>query len=189
MTKFALWAMLTLLSVSTVHAQEPDYRFEIKRSWVLGHEPSRLEIEAMMIPIGAQAPDLYSMFVVGDSNVALNPKGKLLLLDFWFAGCPPCEQALQYLKQLRQRYSEDELSILGLNPYNYDSLQIVNYWKHKSPGYPAMKLRPQTEIDYGIFGYPTLYLLDEKRRVIWRKPGYGPKVDKELDEIIAARLR
>jgi thiol-disulfide isomerase/thioredoxin len=45
-------------------------------------------------------------------------RGKVVLIDFWAAWCPPCVRGLPHLTHLHEKYAKDGLVILGLTrPY------------------------------------------------------------------------
>jgi thiol-disulfide isomerase/thioredoxin len=41
-------------------------------------------------------------------------RGRVVLLDFWATWCAPCLSELPRLKSLRERYSREELEIIGI---------------------------------------------------------------------------
>ena len=57
----------------------------------------------------------------GDLKSIDDYKGKLILIDFWFAGCPPCLEEMKYFPALLTKY-KDKLVILS---YSIDSEEIT----------------------------------------------------------------
>ena len=49
----------------------------------------------------------------------MNFRGKYVLLDFWFAGCKPCVQAIPELKQIEATYN-GELVVVSINSDEVD---------------------------------------------------------------------
>ena len=100
----------------------------------------------------------------------INFRGKYVLLDFWFAGCKPCIQAIPELKQIEESYngdlvvvsiSSDKVEVwkeaserLGITGNNFndhkEKLGIVNHYVGCYDGYPRFYLAAPngTVIDY-----------------------------------------
>jgi len=57
----------------------------------------------------------------GELKTINDYKGKIILIDFWFAGCPSCLREMKYFPKLLQKY-HDKLVILS---YSVDSEEIT----------------------------------------------------------------
>ncbi len=42
-------------------------------------------------------------------------RGKVVVLDFWASWCKPCRQSIPWLNEMRSRYGEQGLVIIGVN--------------------------------------------------------------------------
>jgi thiol-disulfide isomerase/thioredoxin len=123
-------------------------------------------------------------------------RGRLVLLDFWGTWCIPCQHAIPHLKVLQQRFGPHGLEVVGIayeqgSPtekaqkvkWVRDRLQ-VNYRLLLGGDMATCPLRTQ----FAIAGFPTLILLDENGRIIWRAVGLEPQQLGELDAILRQRL-
>src|SRR5690606_26165661 len=54
----------------------------------------------------------------GDTTIIKTKSGKYILLDFWYASCRPCLQALPKLNSLAEQYAENGLVVLGINCFD-----------------------------------------------------------------------
>jgi thiol-disulfide isomerase/thioredoxin len=124
-------------------------------------------------------------------------RGRLVLLDFWGTWCVPCRQAIFHLKALQENYGRFGLEVIGI-AYEEGPLQDqirkvqgvrdrmgMNYRLLLGSGMGNCPVKTQ----FGITQFPTLVLLDEGSRIIWRQEGIDPYRLQELDMIIRQRLQ
>jgi len=51
----------------------------------------------------------------GDTVSAKALRGKVVVLNFWYAGCPPCRAEAKYLNQVHDQYADDDVAFVGVN--------------------------------------------------------------------------
>ena len=51
----------------------------------------------------------------GDTISAKDLRGKVVVLNFWYAGCPPCRAEAKYLNQVHEQYADDDVVFVGVN--------------------------------------------------------------------------
>ncbi|OEI68523.1 TlpA family protein disulfide reductase [Curtobacterium sp. ER1/6] len=51
----------------------------------------------------------------GDTVSAKALRGKVVVLNFWYAGCPPCRAEAKYLNQVRDEHADDDVAFVGVN--------------------------------------------------------------------------
>ncbi|MDT0211179.1 TlpA disulfide reductase family protein [Curtobacterium sp. BRD11] len=51
----------------------------------------------------------------GDTVSAEELRGKVVVLNFWYAGCPPCRAEAKYLNQVHDQYADDDVVFVGVN--------------------------------------------------------------------------
>ncbi|HQU81636.1 MAG TPA: TlpA disulfide reductase family protein [Pyrinomonadaceae bacterium] len=83
------------------------------------------------------APNLKFTTIDGKTIDTAELKGKVVVYNFWFVGCPPCMQEIPELNEIVAQYKDKDVVFLGLsssnkkdldnflkkNPFNY---QIVS---------------------------------------------------------------
>jgi hypothetical protein len=180
-------AIIALFWQSEAHAQS---RRELAEELRRQHRPlSALEIESQFVPIGELAPDLNGILALGDSSAAFHPNSKLLILDFWFAECSYCRDMSHALSRIDSIYRPRGLSVLAVDPYDWDTSKIEKFWRREHPTYPGLMVTHEAELDYGIYSYPMIYVLDERRHVIFRQVGFSPNQVQQLEQFLKARLQ
>ena len=51
----------------------------------------------------------------GDTISAKDLRGKVVVLNFWYAGCPPCRAEAKYLNQVHDQYADGDVVFVGVN--------------------------------------------------------------------------
>jgi thiol-disulfide isomerase/thioredoxin len=103
----------------------------------------------------------------GDLQIA-DFKGKVLLLEVWFTGCPPCMQEAPALSSLHRELASRGLVILGANAdrvlgLDYDDSVRQRYVQERHITYPIANWTPEADRSYGgVSIFPTLFLVDRK---------------------------
>ena len=103
----------------------------------------------------------------GDLRVA-DFRGKVVLLEVWFTGCPPCMQEAPTLASLDRELSARGLVIVGANDdralgLDYDDSVRQHYVQEHHISYPIVNWTKESDQAYGgIAIFPTLFLIDRK---------------------------
>ena len=110
---------------------------------------------------------------------------KAVLLNFWFAACPPCREEMPHLQNFYARYKSRGLEVVGINATD-DSSVIAQFGREFGLSFPlARDAERQVSGDYKVVATPTNILIDEKGSIIWRSDGFDPEgLKKVLDEVL-----
>jgi len=79
-------------------------------------------------------------------------RGKTLVVNFWWAGCPPCQQEAPLLEQAWQRWKGKNVVFIGVDgqdasvPTDFLRTYHITYPNGKDPNY--------VNIEYGATGFP-----------------------------------
>lgn len=111
---------------------------------------------------------------------------KIVIMDFWYRGCPWCIMAMPQLRQLAEYFQGQPIVVLGMNVDKNDTDAKFVMEKMKL-NYLNLRAAAIAR-DYGIKGYPQLLILDHKG-VIWeRQVGYAPdlfdKIRRTVEELL-----
>lgn len=164
-------------------------------------EASKRESLYQLDPVDWQTTDLN-----GKTYSRRDFQGRVVLLDYWYRGCPHCIKALPVLKKVQKRFADAPFAILGVNKdhdpadarhvikafnITYTTLrnelaQPVESPDHSDANEPSQK---GTLSDvYGVRGWPTFVVLDQEGRVAAIQEGYGDNLETSLTETIAHLL-
>lgn len=99
-------------------------------------------------------------------------KGKVILLDFWHTGCPPCIEFIPKLKEIHQLFRENPNFIIvsiALDNHKSDILKFMQ--KREGAIYPTVICDKSLTDIYQIEGYPTFFILDKNGQIKYQKSG------------------
>ena len=114
---------------------------------------------------GKPAPDATWARLAGGNLHLADLHGKVVLLEVWFTGCPPCMQEAPALVALNREFSPRGLVIVGANAdrilgLDADDAVRRHYVEEHHLTYPVVDWTQQSDQAYGgISIYPTLFLI------------------------------
>ncbi|HTV62606.1 MAG TPA: TlpA disulfide reductase family protein [Verrucomicrobiae bacterium] len=110
-------------------------------------------------------------------------RGKVVALDFWYRGCGWCMVAMPQIKALADQFHDQPVVILGMNVDQNDqdakfvvNKMQLNYLTLHATGIPEK---------YGVQGFPTFIVIDQKGIVRAQHIGYSPTLREEMAQSIS----
>jgi peroxiredoxin len=114
---------------------------------------------------GDFAPDWNLVSSNGEMITLSDYRGELVLIDFFFAGCPPCIEILPGLNNLYRKYRDQGLQIIGINII--DTKKTLEYFRERHGiNYPLLLGNHDVGTAYNITKFPALYLIDKKGKIL-----------------------
>ena len=121
------------------------------------------------MPAANPAPDFNLMGMDGKTHTLEDLKGKFVLVNFWATWCNPCKVEMPLLEKLHQTLKSEKFTVLGLHvgpgPENieeFKKLMPISF-----PIYVDMDL----EVNWGVPGLPTTFLMNPEGKLIYRAVG------------------
>lgn len=123
-------------------------------------------------------------------------QGRVVLLDFWGTWCLHCQHAIPHLKDLQYRYGPYGLEVIGIayeEGAPQDQVQKVSRVRNRlGMNYRVLmgsdRATCPVRTQFQVRSWPTLVLLDDQGRIIWRGEGFDAEQIRELEIIIRQRL-
>jgi thiol-disulfide isomerase/thioredoxin len=170
-----------------------------KPAAALGAEKSDLKLPPLETPVpscgmyGDRLDSLTLRDLDGKVwNYKCDGRGRLTLLDFWYHSCGPCLKEIPNLIELQREYGSKGLEIIGIacesgsleeqrrNVRAIRNRYQITYKTLLSGGGPE---HCPVIAQFHVALYPTLILIDENGRVVWRSGREG------MDDYARQRLR
>ncbi|HQR08536.1 MAG TPA: redoxin family protein [Gemmatales bacterium] len=140
--------------------------------------------------------DLPLLDLDGRTTSLASYRGRLTLVDLWNTDCIPCVQAMTELMKVQRTYNSQGLVVVGIavneRGKTQDNADKIR-WRtgQKGVDYPLLMEQPShpAATAFKVEQVPTLVLLDEAGREVWRGVGFNPDTKKALEQELQRRLR
>ncbi len=116
----------------------------------------------LTLPFAAKADDNAAPKRVdpdGIEDLIADEKGKVLILNFWATWCAPCRAEIRDLVKIRQDYSPDRVSIIGIS-LDFNPQAIPPFMERKNMNYPVYISSQDVMDAYNITGIPYTLIYD-----------------------------
>lgn len=148
--------------------------------------PSASSLPGAAPIVGHPAPDSVLLSLDNQQVHLTSFRGKIVVLNFWYASCPPCQLELPTLEHTWQQDASRGVVIVGANTEDTAS-SISSYDKAVGLTYPVyIDQGGQTVITYGVTATPTTFVID--RAGIVRAKIEGPLTGNTLANALAPLL-
>ena len=126
-----------------------------------------------LIPVGEKAPSFTAETVGGGSVPVGDGEAGATMLVFFATWCPHCQREAPVMSELESQYDDLQLVMVGIDAQdNPDKVrQFAEEYDIESPAV----YEPLLGSEYGVSGYPTVYVLDENNKVVGAHSGEAPR--------------
>lgn len=115
----------------------------------------------------ASAPEFTLPTSDGKTLKLSDYKGKVVILDFWATWCPPCRKGIPDLVDLKKRYGNKGLEIIGISLDQDTKPDVVPFIKEYKINYPVVYGDANIVMQYGgIRSIPTSFVIDKEGKII-----------------------
>ena len=119
------------------------------------------------------APDFTLKDQYGNTHSLADYRGKTIFLNFWATWCPPCRAEMPDIQKIYETWDqegEDALVVLGiaapLMGQETSEEEIVRFLEENGYTYPVlMDADLELTSAYGIYSYPTTFMIDREGNV------------------------
>jgi cytochrome c biogenesis protein CcmG/thiol:disulfide interchange protein DsbE len=120
-------------------------------------------------------------------------RGKVVILDFWATWCPPCRKGIPDLIELKNKYGEKGVEIIGISldgiTQRGTSIKDVGpFMKDYGINYPIVEGNQNIAQQYGgIRSIPTSFVIDKEGYIVSYYQGLIPKQQyvSDIDKILS----
>ena len=135
---------------------------------------------------GQFAPDIET---VGDDGQLLRLsdfRGQVVLLNFWATWCGPCRIEMPEFEEVYTEHADEGFAVIAVN--NAESAATVQAFREElGLSFPlAMDEDGSIQTRYGIFNYPSTFLLDREGKVLSQH--FGALTVAQINELVNGAL-
>jgi len=136
-----------------------------------------------------KAPPTFEVYNLENNFISLdNYKGKVVVIKFWFAACPPCIKEIPQLNKVFKTY-EYNPDVVFLGP-SLDDVATIRASQARHPFYYDIIPKAQAFADqYNVLGYPTHVVINKKGTVEAVFQGVNHRIDELLTRAIESGLK
>lgn len=134
---------------------------------------------------GALAPPISAKLLDRSRIDLAGLRGKVVVLNFWFVGCPPCRDEIPRLNQTAAKFSKnDEVEFVAIT---YDEAGPVKKYLATNPFNYKIAVDAGEELRaFGFRGYPKNIVIGRDGRIVyWRS---SIKAWDKFESVISAEL-
>jgi thiol-disulfide isomerase/thioredoxin len=117
--------------------------------------------------------------------------GRVIVLDFWFMSCGPCQKSIPGLTAFQEKYGGRGLVVIGVDWPDADStgrMKLRTFVKEKDLRYTILLAARAVADTYNVKVYPTLYLIDRQGTIRFSQLGFNAGEDDTLTAVIEREL-
>jgi thiol-disulfide isomerase/thioredoxin len=140
---------------------------------------------------GMPAPALEMPLFGGGSFALSNHLGKVVVLDFWSTGCPPCVRALPEMAALAKNYQGQDVVFAGVSldpPSRKD--RVAAFLSERDVPFAMGHGSRQMGREYAVRGIPCIVVVGRDGLVKGRLVGFSPAskaaLRRAIDELLLA---
>ncbi len=142
------------------------------------------------------AVDFAGPLDTGEQFSSEEVRGQVVIVNFWYAACPPCRLEAPDLEEIHQTYLDADVTMVGVNVYDSADTALT-FARENSVTYPSIIDADTNDVQLAFAGgklnqngVPTTLILDKQGRVAARFSGLitSPSVITEIvDELLAEK--
>jgi thiol-disulfide isomerase/thioredoxin len=136
---------------------------------------------------GDPAPDFSVKDVDGVTHELADYDGRVLVIDFFATWCVYCIDQIPTMKEVRDRYSEEDVAILWVDADDSESKEKVAAYRVKYDiSWPVAYKAGSMGEDYIVDAYPTTLVIDGDGVVQYYHTGTvsGDKLKEVIDDLV-----
>lgn len=149
--------------------------------------------EMMMHPdasdfVGKKAPEYEMVDLNGNEISSENTKGKVVVLNFWFAACKPCIAELPEINQVYEDFKDHDEVVFASITFEKEE-DINTFLKTYSIAYPIIPNGDETIKLFQVNGFPTNIVIDKDGYYFDYLSGGFPDIGAHISHAIKEALK
>lgn len=121
--------------------------------------------------IGQIAPSFTLTSTDGSLFSLSDYRGSVVVIDFMATWCAPCVVQMEHLRQLYSDYNTHTVVIISIDVDPYETEELIHSFKETHGENWIFASGPNVGVAYGVIYIPTLYVIDQQGRVVFKNTG------------------
>jgi thiol-disulfide isomerase/thioredoxin len=135
---------------------------------------------------GEMLPDWQWKMPEGQSISVEDLRGQATVVVYWASWCPFCKNLFKGLDVFAKKYQQQGLRVLAVNVW--DTADPIAFMQKFDYNFTILNEGEASAEAYGVFGTPTVFVLNPSGKVIYRTSNSNPH-NPELENAILESLR
>jgi len=114
-------------------------------------------------------------------------KGKVVVLNFWYIGCVPCQVEMPGLNKLVEEFKSEQVVFIGFA--KNDESQLREFLKKTTFNYMIVAGSSSISKQYGVSAYPTHVIINKQGLIEFTITGGSPDIQENLRPLIRGLLK
>ncbi len=132
----------------------------------------------------------WELSSIKGADVALSDfKNRIVLIDFFYKSCLPCIKAFPMLERLNQKYKDQGLVVLGIDPIDKNDSSFLKFVSKKGINYTILLDDQKVFKKYRVSDFPTLYLIGRNGEIIYSAVGFEDRLELKLEQLIQENIK
>jgi thiol-disulfide isomerase/thioredoxin len=127
------------------------------------------------------ASDFTLPLLGGDELTLSKFRGRPVLIDFWATWCAPCVGQVPLFNEFHERYGAD-IPLLAVATDTDGAEAVAPFAEEHGIEYPVLLGSEALARDWGLLGFPTLFVIDAEGRI--QEAHVGPLTEEWLMELV-----
>ena len=133
--------------------------------------------------LGKQAPEFTATTLSGKVLHLLSLRGKIVVLNFWFSGCPPCLKEIDMLNDLVKKYKHKKVVFIAISVVDKTE-KLKQFLKRIDFNYQVALSDSSIIRKYKVKLYPTNIIISSNGLISFRESGFNKKIGRILSDEI-----
>ncbi len=136
--------------------------------------------------VGTSSPPFSVVDINGNEYSLKELKGNIIVLNFWFIGCPPCIREIPELNNLVQKYKNEKIVFLAFA--NDSKSKLLNFLEKNKFEYNIVPKSKRMTKKFNTHGFPTNIIIDGNGSIVFHEAAYDPERVTQMDGIISSLI-
>lgn len=137
---------------------------------------------------GTKAPDFEFTDIDGNLINSENTKGKIVVMNFWFAACKPCIDEIPELNEIYEKYKDNENIVFASVTFEKKT-KIETFEKRYPIRYPVVGEARAEISKFNVMGYPTNLIIGKDGNFSFHTTGGFAGIGATIEEGIEEALK